>query len=40
MELSGGLDEMQTHGIIVVVAEGVSKAPMGSTVGLVGYRKG
>jgi hypothetical protein len=31
---------MRTHGVVVVVAEGVGKTSMGATVGLGGYEKG
>lgn len=36
----GGWDEMQTHGVVVVVAEGITKIPMFATIGLFGYRRG
>jgi len=33
------LDEIRTHGVVVVVAEGIGNIPMFTAVGLVGYRK-
>jgi hypothetical protein len=37
--LFGGWKEMRTHGVVVIVAEGVGKTSMGATVGLGGYEK-